>query len=149
MQRNEIPRRHVNPKNSILMRILSLLLICTAVISCGKSNNSSGSGDETVLYGTWIKGTNAGDTLQFYKKNDKNMMTYNASFNASLPAYDEVEYAIIDGKLSIKNYLGRDGFFPIQSFSWKQYGKEFDIQGSELYLIMSSTLVHFTYRKIQ
>jgi hypothetical protein len=131
------------------MRILPLLILCTAIISCRKSNNSTTSVDEAVLYGTWIKGTNAGDTLKFYRKNDKNIMHYNASFNTSLPAYQELEYTFTDGKLALKNYLGGNNFFPINSFSWKQYGQEFDIQGSELYLIMSSTLVHFTYRKVQ
>lgn len=109
------------------MRFLPLLFICTVIISCGKSNNSAASADETVFYGTWVKGSDAGDTLQFYRKNNKNIMHYNMSFNASLPAYDEVEYTVTDGKLAIKNHLGRNDYFPITSFTWKQYGKEFDI----------------------
>lgn len=105
--------------------------------------------NESILYGTWIKGTNAGDTLRFFQKNDKNIMTYNLSFNAALPALTEVEYSYDDGKLSVKNYLAIPGdFFPIQSFVWKRLGEEFEIQGSELFSSMAATFVHFTYHKI-
>jgi hypothetical protein len=131
-----------------MIRILpALALIAFGLIffGCKKGDKLP----EAILYGTWIKGSNAGDTLQFMRKNNKNILRYNISFNAALPAFTDVEFKYRDGKLSAKLYLpAAPDFYPIDSFRWKQVGSEFEIQGIQLYPILSSTEVHFTYRKI-
>ena len=105
--------------------------------------------NESILYGTWIKGPDAGDTLRFFKKNDKNILAYNLSFNAAMPAPEETEFIFRNGKPGIKNFLAAPGdFFIIQSFEWNQGGREFKFHGSELFPFMASTLLYFTYRKI-
>src|SRR5688572_7260035 len=100
------------------------------------------------LSGTWVKGRNAGDTLQFLRKNSKDILRYNMSFNAAMPAFKEVEYKYEGGKLSVKLYSPiLDDFYPINSFAWKHAGNEFEIRGIELFSILASTEVYFTYRK--
>jgi len=126
---------------SFLTIVISLAAI---LISCKKEAAS-----ETILSGTWIKGPNAGDTLQFMRINNKNILRYSISFNPALPAYKEMEYKYHNGKLSVQLSAPtlRD-FYPINSFTWKQVGSEFQIQGIELFPILSSTQVYYTYRKI-
>jgi hypothetical protein len=123
----------------------TLIAFTLIFVSCKKDYTQP----ETVLSGTWIKGTNAGDTLQFMRKNNKNILRYNMSFNTTLAAFTEVEYTYQDGKLGIKLYSPTlQDFYPINSFTWRQVGSEFEIHGIELFPILSSTQVYFTYRKI-
>ena len=97
------------------------------------------SSDEPELYGTWIKGSNTGDTLWFMKKNGKYIIRQPESFNPLMPTYSEKEYYFRDGKLSIKSFAPTSQeYYPIDSFSWTQAGKEFTIQNSELFMFMSS-----------
>ena len=106
------------------------------------------SGDESDLYGTWTKGTNTGDTLWFMKKNGKDIVRQPESFNPLMPTYSEKEYYFKDGKLSIKSFAPTSQqYYPIDSFSWTQAGKEFTIQNSELFIFMSS-IVTYKYRKL-
>jgi hypothetical protein len=130
------------------MRCLVFLLICTVIIYGCRRDHSD---DESVLYGTWVKGNHAGDTLQFFKRGDKNIFVYNASFNASLPVIIEREYIYRNGKPGIKNFWtsGNDDFYTIQSFAWKQHGKEFQVRGLEMYHFISSSEAIFTFRKVQ
>ena len=61
------------------------------------------------------------------------------SFDPVMATYSEKEYYFKDGKLSIKSFAPTsDEYFPIDSFSWTQAGKEFTIQNSELFMFMSS-----------
>ena len=120
--------------------IITLVLFSFA---CKKS-----SGDEADLYGTWVKGNNAGDTLWFMKKNGKDILRQPESFNTLMPTYSEKEYYFKDGKLSIKSFAPTSQeYYPIDSFSWTQAGKEFTIQNSELFIFMSS-IVTYKYRKL-
>ena len=120
--------------------IITLVLFSFA---CKKS-----SGDEADLYGTWVKGSNAGDTLWFMKKNGKDILRQPESFNPLTPTYSEKEYYYKDGKLSIKSFAPTSQeYYPIDSFSWTQAGKEFTIQNSELFIFMSS-IVTYKYRKL-
>ena len=106
------------------------------------------SGDESDLYGTWIKGSNTGDTLWFMKKNGKDIMRQPESFNPLVPTYSDREYYFKNGKLSIKSFApASQEYFPIESFTWTQAGKEFTIQNSELFIFMSS-IVTYKYRKL-
>ena len=130
-----------------MIRISAALILAGFLLlfaGCKKHSQS-----ETILMGTWIKGTNAGDTLQFIRKNNKNILRYNPSFNPSLPGISEKEYIYLNGKLSIKLFSPfSEDFYPIDSFTWKRVGVEFEIQGIQLFSILSSTQVHFIYRKI-
>ena len=128
------------------MKCRSSLIIVIAFafifVSCKKEYTQSD------LSGTWVKGSNAGDTLQFLRKNNKDILCYNISFNATMPAFKEAEYKYEGGKLSVKLYSPTlQDFYPINSFTWKHAGSEFEIRGIELFSILASTDVYFTYRK--
>jgi hypothetical protein len=115
-------------------------------MGCKKENNSSSASD---LYGTWVKGAQYGDTLQFLRKNNQNILRINNSFNPLTPAYTEQEYRFRQGKLEVKVFSpASQEFYPISSFTWTQPGSEFNIQGIQLFYFMSSTNTYFTYRKI-
>lgn len=106
-------------------------------------------GTESDLYGTWVKGNQAGDTLRFMRKDNKYILQQNESFNAGMPVYTEKEYRFRNGRLSIKLFApSSQEFYPIDSFSWTQVGSEFTLQGIQLFLYMSSTVTYFTYRKL-
>jgi len=125
--------------------IFSVIAFALLLAACSKEHT----GTESVLYGTWVKGPNFGDTLQFMRKNNQNIMRQTMSFNAGMPVYTENEYRFRNGKLSIKLYSpSSEEYYPITSFTWLQSGSEFKIQGSQLFIFMSSTLTYFTYRKI-
>jgi len=106
------------------------------------------SGNESDLYGAWVKGSNLGDTLWFMKKDGKYIMRQPESFNPLMPAYSEKEYRFKDGKLNIKSFAPTSQeYFPVDSFNWIQAGKEFNIQNSQLFIFMSS-IVTYKYRKL-
>jgi hypothetical protein len=115
------------------------------VCGCEKEKESDGN----ILYGTWVKGSNAGDTLRFYKSNRKNILAYNVSFNAALPVPIETEFIYNRGKLSLKYYGSSDSYYAVDTFKWIRVGEEFEVQGIQLFSFISSTQVHFTYRKVQ
>ena len=105
-------------------------------------------GNESDLYGTWVKGSNTGDTLWFMKKNGKYIMRQPESFNPLMPVYAEKEYQFKDGKLKIKSFAPTSQeYFLINSFSWTRAGEEFAITNSELFIFMSS-IVTYKYKKI-
>lgn len=106
-------------------------------------------GNDTLLAGTWIKGSGIADTLYFIENNGKKILRYNMSFNAALPAFTETEYSYRNGKLALKNFMAtQSDYYIVESFNWKQEGKEFEVLGYQLFLFMSSTQTRFTYRKI-
>ena len=121
-----------------------ILVFVSLFFSCKKKIN----GTESDLYGTWVKGSNLGDTLWFSRKNGQNIIRVPESFNPSMPKYSEKEYRFNDGALSIKSFapVSQD-YFPISSFIWTDPGKEFTIQNSQLFMFMSS-IVTFKYKKI-
>lgn len=146
MQR--ITRRGGQLKKMSMLRIAFVLTISAFpfLLAGCKKNNAQ---DEAALYGTWVKGANAGDTLRFMKKNNQYILRQNESFNAAMPVYSEKEYRFRDGKLGIKLYSpSSQEYYSIGSFAWTQAGSEFTLQGIQLFLFMSSTLTYFTYRKI-
>ena len=131
------------------MRILVLLWVTITGMALSHCKKNYISNNESILYGTWIKGTNTGDTLLFTNINGKNVLSYNMSFNPGLYVPTEIEYSYKEGKLNLKNYMSSSsGSFAINSFSWNQAGKEFELNGSELYPFMAATMLKFTYRKI-
>lgn len=131
------------------MQRLFIALAVTAIaftnVSCTKEQEM----ENTPLTGTWIKGTSAGDTLYFTNNNGKNVLRYNASFNPALTAATETEYIYRNSKLSLRNFMAaQNDFYVIQSFNWKEEGKEFEVLGYEIFPFMSSTQTRFTYRKV-
>ena len=105
-------------------------------------------GNESDLYGTWVKGPNVGDTLWFMTKNGQNIMRIPDSFNPLMAAYSEKEYRLTGEVLSIKSFAPTSQeYFQIGSFKWTDAGKEFTITNSQLFIFMSS-IVTYKYRKI-
>ena len=127
----------------VIVSLMSILL-SSSFFSCSKNVSD----EESAFYGTWVKGSNTGDTLQFSKKNGKNILSYNLSFNSLVYAPTEVEYFYTNGRLSIKYPAVTGADFPINSFVWKQGNKEFEVLGIELYNFMSASNVFFTFRKL-
>ena len=130
------------------MRLLLVSFIVLVSIflfqSCKKDKTS---GEESVLYGTWVKGSNFADTLWFMNKNGKNILRI-STFNSSMPNYEEKEYRFRNGGLEIKSFApASQEYFPINSFSWTDRGREFKIVNSQLFIFMSS-IITYTYRKI-
>jgi len=113
-------------------------------IACSKNDSDNAS----LLYGTWVKGAQTGDTLWFLRKGGKNIMRSNQSFNPGLTVYKEEEYAFKNGKLSRVLAPASSAFSHIDSFTWTQQGKEFEVLGYQLFMFMSSTLTKFTYTKV-
>ncbi|MGC3979215.1 MAG: hypothetical protein QM751_13890 [Paludibacteraceae bacterium] len=109
---------------------------------CSKNNNSP----ESALYGTWVKGVAAGDTLWFMNKGGRNILRANMSFNPGLANYTEMEYSYVNNKLQVDMYGG--GLKDLDSFSWKEQNKSFELLGYQLYMFMSSTLTKFTFTKL-
>jgi len=122
-----------------------LSIVCMLLVAaCSKSN----SGNETIFYGTWVNSNAPKDTLQFTRRDGKNILRTNQSFNTSLPNNQETEYSFINGKLAVYVFGPNEAFNLVTSFAWIQEEKQFDILGFQLYPFMSSSTTHFTYTKI-
>lgn len=142
MQRNSLP-----VFQKIIMRSTFLVLI-VFILAFSFGCKKDQAGDESDLYGAWVKGTNHGDTLWFMKKNGQHIMRIPGSFNPLMPIYSEKEYGFRKGVLTIKSYAPvSQEYFPITSFTWTDPGKEFTVLNLQLYLFMSS-MVTFKYKKI-
>lgn len=128
-----------------MLRPLTYLLLALALLgaACSKSNKSS----ESALYGTWVKGPNVGDTLYFLRKDGKNIMRSNQSFNPALTAWTEWEYFFKDGQLSVVLGAGTQARL-LNSFTWVEAGRKFDILGFQVFMFMSSSVTHFVYTKV-
>jgi hypothetical protein len=129
-----------------MLRLFIVVFVGFALLVCACSKNNDG--EESALYGTWVKGSQTGDTLWFMRKDGKNIMRSNQSFNPGLPNQQEMEYRFMNGKLSVAVYGPAAALRPIDSFTWQQPGKRFDILGFQLFIFMSSSVTHFTYTKI-
>lgn len=128
----------------MLRLIVCLSIMALLATACSKNND----GDESLLYGTWVKGANTGDTLWFMRKDGKNIMRSNQSFNPALPAYTETAYRFKDGKLTKVLPITSSAFSGFDSFAWIETGKRFEILGYQLYMFMSSTATKFAFKKI-
>jgi len=135
-----------NKKSEMKPLIFLLLIIGSITLSrCDKNNLPD---NESILYGTWVKGNRTGDTLTFVKKDGKNMILYNMSNNPLFHAPSELEYSYRNGKLSLKGFPAGPDFSPIDSFKWKRVGNEFDIEGTLLFPFLALSTVTYTYKKI-
>jgi hypothetical protein len=124
---------------------LSIIVFALLFIGCKKDSDVSGS--ESELYGKWAKGPNLADTLEFVRKNNKNIMRHLESYNAGVPVYSETEYSFGGGQFSLKYYSLND-YHSVSSFTWTQQGAEFQVLAIELFSYISSTMTIFTYRKV-
>lgn len=131
-------------KIKMLRIIVALIAFTLLVMGCDKDNASG-----NALHGTWVKGTAHGDTLQFIRKNNKDILLINMSFNPSLQANTEREYKYGNGKLDIMLYPVPPDFYPVESFTWIQTGREFKVRGIDLFPFMSASNVFFNYKKIR
>lgn len=122
-----------------------IILVLTSLSFACKKNIA---GDQSDLYGTWVKGSNFGDTLWFMKKNGQFIIRVPESFNPLLPTYSEKEYRLNGEVLRIKSFApATQEYFKIESFKWTDPGREFTITNSELFIFMSS-IVTYKYKKI-
>lgn len=128
------------------MRSLLLAALLLAAGAAFWGCNKDEDGAASIFYGTWVKGPAAGDTLRFFRKDGKNILSCNLSFTPALTAPSEIEYTYANGKLHL-HYAAEP--LAIESFEWKQHGKEFELLGFELFLFMSSSVTRFTYHKIE
>jgi hypothetical protein len=132
---------------SRLLFALIAFTVVTLTASCDKDSDNKN--EEAILYGTWVKGPNSGDTLVFSRKNGRNVLKMNMSFNPLMYAPTEREYRLINGKLEIKMGAGiGDPYWTIESFEWKIPGQQFEMLGFQLYMFMSSSIAKFTFTKI-
>src|SRR4051812_22559776 len=92
-----MPVNVVSEKNN-MRHLLYILIIGFVSTGCKKKY----AGNESILYGTWVKGANFGDTLWFIPRNNQHIMRQAMSFNPGLPVYQEREYIYEDGRLSVR-----------------------------------------------
>lgn len=137
----------MSPQKKHIRSTVALTVVLIAVLlsfGCKKDKITS----EPGLQGTWVRGSDFGDTLWFMKKNGQNIIRIPDSFNPLIPVYSEKEYRLQNGELSIKSFApASQEYYPINSFNWTDPGREFTIQNSHLFLFMSS-MVTFRYKKI-
>jgi hypothetical protein len=132
------------PRNLLFALAITALLFA----ACDKDNETE---PEDVFHGTWVKGSNYGDTIWFYKKNGVHIMKSNQSFNPGLYAPYEREYKFENNQFALvyNNGTTPTGLeFPVASFKWTVPGKRFEVQGSDFYMFLASTLVKYEFRKI-
>ena len=123
---------------------LIMIVLASFSFSCKKDL----AGNESDLYGTWVKGSTFGDTLWFMKKNGQSIIRMPGSFNPLMPVYTEKEYRLNGEALNIQSFApSSQEYFPITSFKWTDPGKEFTIQNSQVFMFMSS-IITYKYRKV-
>jgi hypothetical protein len=113
--------------------------------SCDKADEEN---DGSIFFGRWK--TSYDDTVLFHNQNGKNMVQYDASMNANLPAITNHEYRYIDGKFSLNHTpnSGDDYFWEMDTFKWLEYGKSFQVQGLQWFMFLQSTQTIFTFTRI-
>lgn len=122
---------------------ISLIAAVIILFSCKKENNN----DISLFYGSWK--TSYGDTIEFSRTGNKNILRYDYSLNPALPTKTDHEYTFRSNKLGVKNGLnGPSNFYFFQSFRWLQNGQKFEVQGIDWFSFISSTQTYFTFTKI-
>ena len=135
------------PKNHMVRLSIIACIACLLALACTKSK--TGTNPEAALYGIWVNSNAPMDTLWFMNKGGKNILRYNNSFNVAAPAYTESVYFFKTDKLSFA-LGGPSGIVKlIDSFTWKQENKQFDILIYQLYAFISSSTTHGLYTKIE
>ena len=144
---NDFRGSDVMVKTAHMLKDFTSLLIVIFLAMPGCTKNTISGGED--LYGVWVKGSNAGDTLRFFEKNGKNVLSYSLSFNPQLPMPTEREFKLNNDQLSLQLLGGSRDFQPITSFKWISRRETFEIEGIEFFPFMASMRTYFTYRKIR
>lgn len=102
-----------------------------------------------MFYGSWK--TSYGDTIEFFRQDDRNVLRYDYSMNPSNPTKIDQEYFYHDDKLGLKRvWAGTSGtLYTFQSFRWIQKGQVFEVRGVEWFNFISSTQTVFNFTKIE
>lgn len=128
-------------------RILTAAFFIAVITLVGSCSKDAAKKDEAILYGTWVN-PDHGDTLRFYKKGTRNIMSSNQSFNPLLYTPMEQEFKYENDKLYLNHGLGIPDFYQVDGFKWKTRGRRFELLGFRVYLFMSSSTTVFNYIKI-
>jgi hypothetical protein len=131
-----------------MLRIFAILLLFIStswIAGCGKGDH-----EEALMYGKWATITGINDTLYFYQKNGKDIMSYNISFNSPIQK-TENEFRLSNGKLSIRysTSTGVTDWFEYDSFRWLTERKKFELHGNQRFPFLSSIQPMYIYQKIQ
>ena len=150
-ERNGPPAWLVSRETLVMRRLLLLVLLAAPaalITGCSRSNPIN----EATFYGTWTKGTHAGDTLVFSRKSGLNILRYNLSFNDQLPVYIETEFKVQEERLyvtlpftmtaMISNFVAAD------NFTWINKGRQFSMKGNQLWPILAQADAQFTFTKL-
>jgi hypothetical protein len=125
------------------MKYITLFAIVFTFFSCNKAVNEEAS----LFYGKWQASYN--DTIEFFQSGNINILRYDKSQSPAVPGPIDEEYTYTINKLGIKNgNNGPDRFYYLKSFKWIEKGKKFEVQGTEWFPFISSTLTYFTFTKI-
>lgn len=121
-------------------KLLWLSLFIVLFASCKKNKDD---GDQFT--GSWVRegtdGSGAGNRLNFTYTNGEYKMGFEtaASAGGGVPAYVNTPYKYENGKLSYKNYIDPyAGYYTMNSFTWVETGKSFEVNSNELLLYMSA-----------
>jgi len=146
--RATFPPSPLSTPKTVMVRLSIIACIAWLLaLACTKSKTDDT--PEAALYGVWLNGNVPNDTLWFMNKGGKNILRYNNSFNTAAPVYAEVEYFFNNDELSFM-LGGPSGISKlIDSFTWKQENKQFDILSYQLYAFISSSTTHGLYTKIE
>jgi hypothetical protein len=130
-----------------MLRLFTFIVLCIglSVAACSKKSEHS----ESILYGTWVKGPNIGDTMRFVRKNGTDILSYrNDLFANYYPGNTETPYVFRDNKLTLvtSSSIGPVEY-EIDSFAWKKFGNQFQVTGTQFFPYTSS-FFDFTYTKI-
>jgi hypothetical protein len=133
-------------KKQLLPFVVLLAFSAAFLIACKKNNNEDNP-EASLFYGKWK--TSYGDTIIFSSSNNKNMLNYDISLNPAFAPRANNEYTYKDQKLGVKDGFGSPGSFRFfDSFRWIQRGSEFEIQGIQWFMFISSMGTYFTFTKI-
>lgn len=135
-----------------MKKLLILLVVASTIVvmSCNKKDADA----NEQFYGKWIiKGTDGSGpagTLNFYRGNNKNMLSFNCA-GAPRPTWPDtaiVEYKFEGGKLYYGNYTDTSkGFNTVNSFKWISTGREFEAKRID-FLVFLSVIDSVRYVKV-
>ncbi|MBC7827655.1 MAG: hypothetical protein H7122_07920 [Chitinophagaceae bacterium] len=133
----------------------TLCLIIAATLLAGCLKQAAIDKTTSGLKGIWvtegdIQGRQPADTLVFFTKNGKNMLSFYSagSPGPNWPSHAETEYRYENGKLSFKDYSGAStDFLNVESFQWTIADKVFSVKLYQVLHFMSADY-RVTYRKI-
>jgi hypothetical protein len=133
--------------------LLPLILIAGLITGCPKE--AARDMEAPALTGMWIRegdqpGREPADTLVFFTKNGKDLLSFHFATTAGAiyPADVETEYKFENSKLALKDFTGgTNNFIPVESFLWTIPNREFSVKLYQIVHLMSADY-RVIYRKI-